>query len=150
MLKPSERETHMTTQEQPTMPAQQDIVVLGVRDLPLMRDFYSRFGWKPRPRDGMFANFQLAGASLVLFPLDTLEEVVGVSREGTGFNGTVCAMFLESATALESTLDTARQAGATMLGGPADRAWGVRTAYFADPEGNVWELACVPPAAGDE
>jgi catechol 2,3-dioxygenase-like lactoylglutathione lyase family enzyme len=140
----------MTTQEQSRMPAQQDIVVLGVRDLAMMRDFYSRFGWKPRPRDGMFANFQLAGASLVLFPLDTLEEVVGLSRDGTGFNGTVCAMFLDSTAALESTLDTARQVGARMLSGPADRAWGVRTAYFADPEGNVWELACASPTTKNE
>jgi uncharacterized glyoxalase superfamily protein PhnB len=31
--------------------------------------------------------------------------------------------------------------GVTLLNGPQDRPWGVRTAAFADPAGHVWELA---------
>lgn len=31
--------------------------------------------------------------------------------------------------------------GATFLNGPVDRPWGRRTAAFADPAGNVWEIA---------
>ena len=31
--------------------------------------------------------------------------------------------------------------GVRLLNGPQDRAWGVRTAAFADPDGHVWELA---------
>jgi lactoylglutathione lyase len=31
--------------------------------------------------------------------------------------------------------------GAGILYGPIDRAWGVRTAAFADPDGYLWELA---------
>jgi uncharacterized glyoxalase superfamily protein PhnB len=31
--------------------------------------------------------------------------------------------------------------GVTLLNGPVDRPWGVRTAAFADPAGHVWELA---------
>jgi catechol 2,3-dioxygenase-like lactoylglutathione lyase family enzyme len=31
--------------------------------------------------------------------------------------------------------------GATFLNGPVDRPWGRRTAAFADPVGNVWEIA---------
>lgn len=30
--------------------------------------------------------------------------------------------------------------GVHVLGPPADQAWGLRTAYFADPEGNFWEI----------
>ncbi len=33
------------------------------------------------------------------------------------------------------------QRGATFLNGPVDRPWGRRTAAFADPAGNVWEIA---------
>jgi catechol 2,3-dioxygenase-like lactoylglutathione lyase family enzyme len=31
--------------------------------------------------------------------------------------------------------------GVTLLNGPVDREWGVRTASFTDPDGHIWELA---------
>lgn len=31
--------------------------------------------------------------------------------------------------------------GATLLNGPIDRPWGVRTASFMDPGGHIWEIA---------
>lgn len=31
--------------------------------------------------------------------------------------------------------------GVTLLNGPVDRPWGVRTASFADPDGHIWEIA---------
>ena len=31
--------------------------------------------------------------------------------------------------------------GATLLNGPIDRPWGIRTASFRDPGGHVWEIA---------
>ncbi|MDX6234448.1 MAG: hypothetical protein QOH68_3556, partial [Nocardioidaceae bacterium] len=31
--------------------------------------------------------------------------------------------------------------GVHLLNGPMNRAWGVRTAAFADPDGHVWEVA---------
>jgi lactoylglutathione lyase len=37
--------------------------------------------------------------------------------------------------------------GAALLTGPADRAWGMRTATFADPGGHIWEIAQEIPDA---
>ena len=31
--------------------------------------------------------------------------------------------------------------GVTLLNGPMDRPWGVRTASFGDPGGHIWEIA---------
>ena len=31
--------------------------------------------------------------------------------------------------------------GVSLINGPMDRPWGVRTACFADPAGHVWEIA---------
>ena len=39
-----------------------------------------------------------------------------------------------------------RSRGVELLNGPVDRAWGVRTAAFADPDGHVWEVAGKIPA----
>jgi hypothetical protein len=40
-------------------------------------------------------------------------------------------------------------AGATVLKEPTDADWGGRSAYVADPEGNLWEIAWVPGATFD-
>jgi catechol 2,3-dioxygenase-like lactoylglutathione lyase family enzyme len=37
--------------------------------------------------------------------------------------------------------------GVTLVNGPMDRAWGMRTAAFADPDGHVWEVAQELPQA---
>ncbi len=31
--------------------------------------------------------------------------------------------------------------GVTLLNGPMDRPWGIRTASFSDPGGHIWEIA---------
>jgi catechol 2,3-dioxygenase-like lactoylglutathione lyase family enzyme len=31
--------------------------------------------------------------------------------------------------------------GVTLLNGPMNRSWGMRTAAFADPDGHIWEVA---------
>ena len=36
--------------------------------------------------------------------------------------------------------------GVELLNGPMDRAWGMRTAAFADPDGHVWEVAAKIPS----
>ena len=40
-----------------------------------------------------------------------------------------------------------KQHGVTILNGPTDRPWGRRTVAFADPAGNVWEVAQILPQA---
>jgi catechol 2,3-dioxygenase-like lactoylglutathione lyase family enzyme len=41
------------------------------------------------------------------------------------------------------------QRGVTLLTGPVDRVWGMRTATFTDPDGHSWEIAQELPAAED-
>jgi len=35
----------------------------------------------------------------------------------------------------------------TLISGPIDRPWGVRTVTFADPGGHIWEIAQDLPGA---
>jgi catechol 2,3-dioxygenase-like lactoylglutathione lyase family enzyme len=39
--------------------------------------------------------------------------------------------------------------GVELLNGPVDRAWGMRTASFADPDGHIWEVAAQISGGGD-
>jgi catechol 2,3-dioxygenase-like lactoylglutathione lyase family enzyme len=34
-----------------------------------------------------------------------------------------------------------KKRGVTLLNGPMDRPWGIRTASFSDPDGHIWEIA---------
>lgn len=38
--------------------------------------------------------------------------------------------------------------GVTLLNGPLNRPWGVRTASFRDPGGHIWEIAGSPRSGG--
>ena len=51
---------------------------------------------------------------------------------------------------MADVVKAAREAGATVLAEPVDRDWGGCSAYFADPEGNTWEIAWLPGATFDE
>ena len=42
---------------------------------------------------------------------------------------------------VDATCVELERRGVTLLNGPMDRPWGVRTAAFADPAGHVWEVA---------
>lgn len=131
------------------VPARLNVVVLGVADIDVMRRFYEALGWRPRPRRGSFSRMDLAGISLMLFPLDALVDVVGLPLASGGFRGTVNAMVVADDAAAGDILATVVAAGGVQLGDLTDRPWGSRTAYFADPEDNVWEIAVMPGASFD-
>lgn len=40
--------------------------------------------------------------------------------------------------------------GVTLLNGPTDRPWGIRTASFTDPSGHVWEVAGPPSTSSSD
>jgi catechol 2,3-dioxygenase-like lactoylglutathione lyase family enzyme len=42
---------------------------------------------------------------------------------------------------VDATCALLEERGVTLLTGPVDRAWGMRTATFTDPAGHSWEIA---------
>jgi len=41
---------------------------------------------------------------------------------------------------VDAAYEALKARGAALLRPPTDQPWGLRTAYFADPEGNIWEI----------
>ncbi len=41
---------------------------------------------------------------------------------------------------VDAAYDELKSRGVEFLRPPTDQPWGLRTAYFADPEGNLWEI----------
>jgi len=134
------------------VPARLNILTLGVRDLPKVRAFYEALGWQSRSEGDEFARLQTGGATLALFSLDLLAGEANMqTSESTGrFPGFTCAVLVEHEQMVDEAIRMVREAGGRVLAEPVAREWGGRSGYFADPEGNVWELAWMPGASFDE
>lgn len=128
------------------IPARASVVTLGARDLDRLRDFYRGLGWALAVDLPGFAAFELRGAVLALFPLEELAAEAGAPAaapsEGLGFT---VAINVEAREQVDETVEAVRRAGARIAREPVDAEWGGRSAYFADPEDNHWEVAWVPP-----
>jgi uncharacterized glyoxalase superfamily protein PhnB len=49
----------------------------------------------------------------------------------------------------DAVCEQLRSRGVELLNGPMNRAWGMRTASFTDPDGHIWEVA-QEIASGDD
>jgi catechol 2,3-dioxygenase-like lactoylglutathione lyase family enzyme len=119
------------------------IITIAVEDLDGMAAFYEGMGLRRhRITDGV-AFFQMGGAILGLFPLESAEEDSGI-RFGTGTPRVYLAYNTRSDAEVDAVLAQAESAGGKIVK-PAGRAfWGGWYGYFADPEGNLWEVAHNP------
>jgi len=135
-----------------TVPARLSVVTVGARDVAALRAFYERLGWTTKTPEGDFAAFPLGGAVFTLFDHELLaaEASAGPAPGPVPFKGFTLAINVEQREQVETALAAARDAGATVLAEPVDRDWGGRSAYFADPEGNAWEIGWLPGASFDE
>ena len=94
---------------------------------------------------------RLPGYERELLPLDqALAEVaVASARPPEQFGGVTLAVMVPTRDDVDRWLDVARQAGASKILAPEERAWGGRSGYFFDPEGHAWEVAWSPRARFD-
>ena len=134
------------------VPARLNVVTFGVRDLPAVRSFYEALGWKSHSAGDRFARFEVGGAVVALYSLDALAEEANMPPPaGAGrFAGFTCAIVVESKEMVDAAIDRVREAGGYVLADPVAREWGGRSGYFADPEGNVWEVAWLPGCTFDD
>lgn len=125
--------------------ARLNVVTLGVHNLPLVRSFYEALGWASHTDGDEFARFDTGGATLALFLADKLAaEAHSTDVPEPGYRGVTLGIVVESAEAVDVALRLVEQAGGRLLGEPVEREWGGRSGYFADPEGNAWEVAWLP------
>ena len=114
-------------------------MTLFVPDLDRARQFYQDvFGLAAHPVDDgttmlrfkdMYVFLHAAAAAQ-----EPLPEVLDEARKGAG----QFAIIVDDVDAVCSAL---AGRGVTLLSGPADRPWGMRTVTFADPGGHIWEIA---------
>lgn len=134
------------------IPARVSIVTIGTRDFAAMREFYAGIGWRDLydgPDD--FAMLDTGGAVLALWPHEQLaaDANVPANPPADAFRGVALALNVDTREQVDAVIAELRAKGATITREPEDAAWGGRSAYFADPEGNAWEVAWNPNAVFD-
>jgi uncharacterized protein len=124
-----------------------NIVTLGVRNFDAQRRFYLRLGWPQAFDSDDFAVFELRGALLALFPIDKLASDAHAQPEpGRGGIRFSIIISVDTPREVDELAARVRRAGGKLTKNPIDAEFFVgRDAYFADPEGNYWEIACAPP-----
>ena len=119
-----------------------DVITLFVEDLPESRRFYTEvFGLEVIWEDDVSAVVKLSNLIInLLLATDapTLIEPVPVAEPGG--SRALLTIEVDDANAVCAELEAH---GVKLLNGPTDRPWGRRTAAFADPAGNTWEVAQV-------
>ena len=129
------------------IPPRISVVTLGARDLAVLRGFYGGLGWRLVVDLEDFAAFEMRGAVLALYPLDMLaaDAAVPAAASAEGMRGFALAINVDRLEEVDRTIEEVRRAGGTVTKEPVQAEWGGCSAYFADPEGNFWEVAWVPP-----
>lgn len=123
------------------------LVTLGVRDLERAAAFYDRLGWQRSLRGAEGVVFyQVGGMALALWPRADLAADAGIEDPGAGngntaFAGIALAYNTRTADEVAAVLAEAKAAGGTIVRPAQKASWGGYTGYFADTEGNLWEVA---------
>jgi catechol 2,3-dioxygenase-like lactoylglutathione lyase family enzyme len=117
-------------------------ILLGVNDMERSKRFYVEgLGWKVKDDYKVSVFFVPHGGSLVgFYGREGLADMVGASRDSSGFSGVVFNYVVRSEARVDEVMEEARTAGATILKPAATLQWGGYGGTFADPDGYVWSI----------
>lgn len=126
------------------MDARVSIITIAANDVARLAAFYEGMGLKRHPGfGGEVEFFQIGSAILALFARKDAEADAGVTFT-KGVSRVYLAYNTRSDTEVDEALADAVRAGGKIVK-PAGKAfWGGWYGYFADPEGNLWEVAHNP------
>jgi len=109
-----------------------------------VKQFYSEGLGCPIDKSfGSFASYKLgAGSStLGLYRRAALAKDAGVSAAGTGFRGFTLSHVVALGEQVDQMLAHAARAGGKIAKPAQAASWGRYRGYFADPDGNLWNVA---------
>ncbi|HTJ69667.1 MAG TPA: VOC family protein [Actinospica sp.] len=133
---------------QPFIPARISLVTLGCANLETLTAFYASLGWpQVLPADEGVSFFRLAGSILSLYPEADLaaDAMIALDRSVAEFRThTTLAVNVASPPEVDAALAKVAEVGGRVVKPAQKASWGGYSGYFADPEGNLWEVAHNP------
>jgi len=118
-----------------------DYVVVVVGDLDASVAFYTEtLGIPLAHRSGPFAQLDTGTTRIGLFEREVMAETIGRPIEGPPDPTRPAFELGFHVDSVDTALDIVAARGVTVVVPATDRAWGQRTAYIADPDGNLIEL----------
>lgn len=116
-------------------------VVVFVRDLAGCTAFYrDTLGLEMSGGDAVSANFKLENTQVHLLAVSAAADLLGKEATALKPEGGPRGLLAASVENVDAAHETFKARGVTFLTPPTDQFWGLRTAHFADPEGNLWEI----------
>jgi uncharacterized glyoxalase superfamily protein PhnB len=111
-----------------------------------MRRFFAELGWdETHPESKSIAEYRGGGAWLSLLPHELLIDDAKIApATGAVYRGLSIGHQVADREAVQQVINAAVSAGAVRVKDATDTAWGGRSGYFLDPEGNLWEVAWNP------
>jgi lactoylglutathione lyase len=116
-------------------------VILFVDDLARSRAFYHEvLGLDIHFEDDVSVGFEVEGLAFIVLQVDRANVQLRGEPTSTPTSGATAFLttFTDDADGLHAEL---RARGVDFFQAPTDQPWGMRTAYFKDPDGHVWEIA---------
>ncbi len=116
-------------------------ITLFAEDLEATRRFYQEvLGLPVVFEDPNSAVFRIGDTLVNLLRGTEADTLIAPARMAARDAG-ARAVFTLQVDDVDATCADLTARGATLLNGPMDRPWGVRTASFQDPAGHIWEIA---------
>ena len=124
-----------------TWPGPISAITLFAEDLAATKQFYiDVFGLPVFYEDPNSAVFKFGDTLINLLDVGEAPELIEPARVATQDAGSRFQFTLAVDDVDAMCTELARR-GVTLINGPIDRPWGIRTACFADPAGHIWEIA---------
>jgi len=123
------------------------LITLGVDNLQRSLAFYrDGLGWPVAQTDNDdVAFFQMSnGVVLSIFLRYKLAEDANIAATGSGYCAMTLAHNVGSEGEVDAVIATVEKLGAKITKKPQKAFWGGYTAFFADPDGHLWEVAYNP------
>ena len=118
-----------------------DCVTLFVDNLETSKNFYVRvLGLTLIYEDENSAVFNFANLSINLLKTTAADELISPAAVAGSASGSRF-QFTLSVDDVDAVCAELAELGVSLLNGPMDRPWGIRTASFTDPAGHIWEIA---------
>jgi len=116
-------------------------ITLFVEDLEGTKKFYGEVFTLPvYYEDDNSVVFRFGGTLINLLQVNHAEELISPAAVASSSAGSRF-VFTITVQDVDAVCEELARRGVTLLNGPMDRWWGVRTASFKDPSGHVWEIA---------